>query len=339
MYPFTPLMLAELATELGITLELEPEFGFSGELIFPNGRRQLFHNTNFNLNGSATRHIANDKAYTAYFLRKHGFAVPQHQIFFSDALNARLPAARKRPLAAAPAYAAALGYPVFIKPNDMSQGAFVTRLRQPEPLLEIAQQIFAHTEVLLVEQAVAGRDYRVVVLDGQVMAAYERVPLSIQGDGQHDIATLLAHLTQTLQAQGRQNATIDWQDGRIDAKLQEQGWQRDAIVPAGQRVALLDNANLSTGGSAHDISHAIDPGFAELARRACSTLGLVLAGVDFIASDLCQPPTGQSWHILELNASPGLEHFAAQGPAQLARVRKLYRQVLQLLAQQETMGE
>lgn len=332
MYPFTPLMLAELAAELGITLEFEPDFGFAGELIFANGRRQLFHNANFNLNGAATRQIANDKAYTAHFLRKHGFAVPTHRVFFSDALNARLPTARQRPVAAAAAYAATLGYPVFVKPNDMSQGAFVTKLRDAAPLATVAQQIFAHTDVLLVEQAVTGRDYRVVVLDGRVMAAYERVPLSVVGDGIHDIATLLGRLAQALPAQGRHNATIDWQDGRIEAKLQEQGWQRGSIVAPGQRVALLDNANLSTGGSAIDISEHIHPGFVELARRACATLGLVLAGVDFIAADLCQSPDGQSWHILEMNAAPGLEHFAAQGPQQLERVQALYRHVLQLLA-------
>jgi D-alanine-D-alanine ligase-like ATP-grasp enzyme len=333
MHPFTPLMLAELAPELGITLEFEPDYRFAGELIFPNGRRHLFHNANFNLNGAAARQIADDKAYTAHFLRKHGFAVPHHRTFFSDTLNAKLPAARQRPLAGAPAYAAELGYPVFVKPNDLSQGAFVTKLHQSAPLLELAQQIFAHTDVMLVEQAVPGRDYRVVVLDGQIMAAYERVPLSVQGDGVSDIATLLARLWQTLRAQGRMNASLDAHDGRIDGKLQQQGWSRASILPPGQRVALLDNANLSTGGSALDISDTVHAGFAELARQACTTLGLVLAGVDFIAADLCQPPGEQSWHILELNAAPGLENFAAQGPVQLARVRLLYRKVLQLLAQ------
>jgi D-alanine-D-alanine ligase-like ATP-grasp enzyme len=335
-HPFTSLILAELAPQLGIRLELEPDYQFAGELIFPNGRRHLFHNTNFNLNGAAARHIADDKGYTAHFLRKHGFAVPQHQSFFSTGVNAKLPPRRQRTLSDAQAYAATLGYPVFVKPNNLSQGAFVTKVHDAAQLHEVGQQIFAHADVLLVEQALSGRDYRVVVLAGQVMAAYERIPLSVMGDGQHDIHALLLQAQEAMREQGRANAGIDLQDSRIDAKLQQQGLTRASRPATGQRVLLLDNANLSTGGSSVDLGSTIHPGFAELAIRASTTLGLALAGIDFIAADLSTPPEQQTWHILELNAAPGLENYAALGPSQHARVVELYRQVLQLLAQCQT---
>lgn len=333
-HPFTPLLLAELGPELAITVELEPGHRFAGELVFANGKRQLFHNANFNINPAAAVQIANDKFYTGFFLRKHGFKVPEHQTFFSPQVNAKLAPALRRDLGHAQDYAASLGYPVFIKPNNLSQGAHVTKVWLPAQIEQVGQAIFVRNDVLLVERACSGRDYRVVVLDDRVFIALERRPLCVSGDGVHSIAALLQQQQAQMQQQQRHNAEIDVLDSRIDDKLRQQGLTRDSVLAAGQSRVLLDNANLSTGGSLHDISEAIHPDFIDIALRASKTIGLRLAGIDFIAADLTQAAAGQDWHILELNAGPGHENYAASGAPQRARVKDLYRHVLLALAQQ-----
>jgi hypothetical protein len=84
-HPFASQILSKVAPSLGIKVELEPEYGFVGELIFPDGRRHLFRSTNFNLNPAGSTEIARDKQYTSYFLQKFGFNVPKSKAFFQIA--------------------------------------------------------------------------------------------------------------------------------------------------------------------------------------------------------------------------------------------------------------
>jgi D-alanine-D-alanine ligase-like ATP-grasp enzyme len=332
-YPFTPLMLAEIGPAMGVEVELEPVHRFAGELRFSNGRRHLFHNANLNINPAAAVQIANDKFYTCHFLRKAGFSVPQGQTFFADPVNQKMAPSLRRGLDDALMYAAQLAYPVFIKPNNLSQGEHVSKVWQPAQLRLAGEAIFARNNVLLVEQACTGRDYRVVVLDDAVFAAFERVPLGVSGDGVHTILELLVQQQQQLRAQNRMNSNIDVLDVRMDAKLAQVGLTRASVLPAGERRVLLDNANLSTGGQLCDISEQIHADFVDIAVRASKTIGLRMSGLDFIADDLTAPAAGQSWHIIEINAAPAQENYAAAGEKQRERVRILYRQVLQILAQ------
>src|SRR2546426_2961369 len=95
-YPFASKLIEELGPTMGVSVELEPEYEFAGELVFPSGKRHLFRNTNFNVNPAGSTEIAKDKGYTSYFLRKHGFRVPTGRAFFSEKLNANLPVGRRR---------------------------------------------------------------------------------------------------------------------------------------------------------------------------------------------------------------------------------------------------
>lgn len=326
--PFASELIAQVAPSLGIAVELEPEFGFAGEMVFPDGRRHLFRNTNFNVNPAGSTEIARDKAYAHHFLRKRGLRVPQGRAFFSDALNAHLQPHRRRDTAAACAYAEALGFPVFAKPNNLSQGALVDKVANAAELAQHLADIFRQAPVALVEVPQPGRDYRVVVLGDEVISVYERRPLAVTGDGVHPVQALLAQAKAGLAGAGRPNAEIDLDDGRIDRKLARAGLTRASVLPAGQALALLDNANLSTGGSSVDITGAIHPTFAALALRATHGLGLRLAGVDFIADDLTADADGQSWVVLEVNPAPGLDNYASLGSEQHARVVGLYRKIL-----------
>lgn len=334
--PFASELIAQVAPSLDIVVELEPEYGFAGELILPSGKRHLFRNTNFNVNPAGSTEIAKDKAYTNYFLRKHGVRVPDGKTFFSDALNDNLAPDKRRGKDKACEYAAALGYPVFAKPNNLSQGALVDKLSNPEDLNLHISKIFQKTNVALVERPHSGRDYRVVVLGDEVISAYERIPLSVEGNGASTIDKLLLQAREALSEAGRPNAEIDPLDPRIDRKLNELFLSRGTVLPSGSRVFLLDNANLSTGGRSVDVTSQIHSSFAALAVRSAKILGLQLAGVDILADDLSQAAEYQEWIVLEVNAAPGLDNYASLGAEQHARVVGLYRKILLYLIEHDT---
>jgi D-alanine-D-alanine ligase-like ATP-grasp enzyme len=327
-YPFAAKMIEQLAPALGIGVELEPEFGFAGELILQDGRRHVFRNTNFNLNPAGSHEIARDKAYTKFFLQKHGFGVPEGQTFFSPVLLNNLPIAKRRGMDQALTYANQLGYPVFIKPNQKSQGELVCKAYNDQDLLTFAKQIFAVDTVLLIEKTCVGRDYRVVVLDGQMISAYERRPLAITGDDNATIQELLSQQKFALPEQNRPNSEIALDDPRIAVKLRELNLKQTDVLPMGVQVNLLDNANLSTGGTSVDVTEQIHESFKLIAANAARTIGLRLAGVDMMTPDICTPANQQSWVIIELNGSPGLDNYASLGQVQLERVKDLYKKIL-----------
>jgi len=331
-YPFASMIIKEIAPPMGIIVELEPEYQFAGELVFPDGRRHLFRNTNFNINPAGSTEIAKDKGYTSFFLRKHGFSVPNNRAFFSEKLNANLPESCRRGLADAINYAKNVGFPVYIKPNNLSQGAFVTKAYHPNNVYTVAGQIFYRTDVLLVEEACSGRDYRIVVLGNKIISAYERIFLTVEGDSRHTIAELLQIAKDNLKDLGRPNSEIDPSDFRIDIKLEAIGKSRNTIPLCGERIALLDNANLSTGGTSVDVTDSIHASFAEIAVKATKTLGLQFCGVDILTDDLTQDATTQNWNIIELNAAPGLDNYSSLGSVQADRVKGLYKQILEYLA-------
>jgi D-alanine-D-alanine ligase-like ATP-grasp enzyme len=335
-YPFVSKLLEEIAPSMGIGVELEPEYQFVGELIFPDGKRHLFRNTNFNLNPAASTEIAKDKGYTSYFLRKHGFRTPKNKTFFSDKLNANLSKDNRRSISDAIEYAQLIGYPVFIKPNNLSQGTLVTKVYTPEEIVSVAEQIFERTHVLLLEEACPGNDYRLVVLGEEIISAYERVPLGVTGDGVHTIEELLEIAKNKLGAQNRPNSEINPFDPRIDLKLARLLLERDSILPQGQKIFLLDNANLSTGGTSVDVTDKIHPTFAAIAIAATRALGLRLAGIDILCHDLATNAADQVWNIIEVNAAPGLDNYASIGDEQAQRVKWLYRRILEYLAVLET---
>jgi len=330
-YPFISQILADIAPEMNIMVELEPEFGFVGELVFHNGTRHLFRNANFNINPAGSTEIAKDKGYTNYILNKHGFNVPEGKTFFSNSMIRNLPNDKRRGIASAIDYVQTIGYPVFIKPNNLHQGILVTKIYQNSDLECVAERIFEKTDVLLVERAYSGRDYRIVVLNDKIISAYERIPLFVVGDGKHMIQDLLISAKNNLEKIGRPNAEIDLEDYRIDMNLVRQNLSRKSVVPEGEKIFLLNNANLSSGGTSQDVTHSIHESFIEKALKATKTLGLRLSGVDVICEDITSDIEKQEWCILEVNAAPGLDNYASLGDEQLERVKMLYMEILRYL--------
>jgi D-alanine-D-alanine ligase-like ATP-grasp enzyme len=224
-----------------------------------------------------------------------------------------------------------MGYPLYIKPNNLSQGLLVVKVYNENQLIDVASKILERTHVFLLEEPCIGRDYRVVVLGDKIISAYERLPLEIIGNGISSVTELLQEAKHKLSESGRPNSEIDLGDFRIDIKLADSGLNRNSIIANGKKVFLLDNANLSTGGNSIDVTDHIHPDFSEISIKSCRALGLRFAGIDIICADLCKSAYQQTWNVIEVNGSPGLDNYAALGEEQADRVRNLYKNILEFL--------
>jgi D-alanine-D-alanine ligase-like ATP-grasp enzyme len=123
---------------------------------------------------------------------------------------------------------------------------------------------------------------------------------------------------------------IDATDFRIAGKLASQGMNFDTVPAAGQRVVLLDNANLSTGGDSADVTETIHPTFQKLSADVTKAMNLRLCGVDIIAEDITKAVDAQAWPytIIEINGAPGIDNYASGGEQQLKNVKDLYKRIL-----------
>lgn len=327
----TPMVkrLLELAPKIGARVVLEPRYGLVAQIIFPNGVRRFFKHGKFDLNPVAATQIADDKDWASFFMRASGYPAVAGQTFYSDAFCKQI--GSDRDLAAAKAAANALGYPLFVKPNSKSQGRAVCKVHSDAELEQAATAIFALDNVLLLEPVQTGSDYRIVVLDGKVLCAYRRVPLAVMGDGTHTIEQLLRIKQAYFESRNRPEA-INITDFRIKENLQRTSRSLESVPAKGEVVVLLDNANLSNGGTAEDVTTVLHPDYLAMAVALTNDMGLRICGIDIMTEADITQPLG-TYAIIEINALPGVDYYAVTGPAEKERVDNLYLAVLEALSQ------
>ena len=320
-------LLERLGQRLGATVAIEPEWGIVGQITFKNGKRSYFRYNTLDLNPVGAADIAKDKGYATFFMKKMGYPTIEGHTFFSDEWAATI--GSKRNMRAAHRYAQKIGFPVIVKPNSGSQGDGVEKVFTKGAFFSAMRRIFKRDHIALVQRALSGRDYRIVVLDNEVISAYERIPLSVVGDGRSTIRQLITRKQKKFNAAHR-DTRIKLDDPRILLKLKRQELRSATILPKGRQIPLLDNANLSTGGDALDVTETLHPEWKKMAITLTHDMGLRLCGVDIMTEgDTAQPPA--KYHILEINAAPGLDHYVKTGKAQEKIVENLYLKVLKSL--------
>ena len=323
----TPLLgqvLKKIAPRIGATVVIEPEWGIVGQITFRNGRKRYFRYSSLDLNTLGASEIAKDKDYANFFMRRMGYPTVPGKTFFRRARAETI--GSRHGQTAAYRYARKIGFPVVVKPNSGSQGVAVALAHTRHELDESLRAIFERDNVALVQRYLKGKDYRVVVLDKKVISAYERMPLSVVGDGTSTIRRLLEKKQRQFVVEGR-DTRIRMSDPRIVRVMKEQGLRFGSRPAKGERVYLLHNANLSTGGDSLDVTRAIHPAFKKIAIRLTKDMGLRLCGVDLmVQGDISQKPA--VYWVLEVNSAPGLDHYAKTGRTQERTVEKLYLQVL-----------
>lgn len=237
---------------------------------------------------------ASDKELTSYLLREAGLPVPRSILV--ETLEEALAAAQE------------LGGRVVVKPSDANHGRGVSLdLSGDEAVAWAFTQALEHSDSVVVEEFLGGHDYRVLVVNGRVVAAAERLPASVVGDGLSTVADLIA----TLNADPRRGVghekvlTRITVDRQVERLLAHSGRSLTSVPEVGERVLLRQTGNLSTGGTATDLTDEVHPDNADIAVRAALVVGLDIAGIDIVAPDLRQSMRRTGGGIVEVNAGPG----------------------------------
>jgi len=322
-------ILQKIAPKIGASILIEPEWGIVGQITFSSGKKSYFRYNTLDLNPVGSSDIAKDKDFANYFMKHMGYPVlPGSKTFFSDEW-ARAIGATNRTIDDAYNHALEINFPVIVKPNSGSQGTGVTLVHTKRDFYSTVKKIFKNDRIVVVQKYICGNDYRLVVLDDKVISAYERIPLSVLGDGINSIEQLLEKKQFQFSKQKR-DTQIKFDDSRIAMKLKRQKLSFTSIPQKGERVFLLDNANLSTGGESIDVTNEIHPLFRELAVRLTKDMGLRMCGVDLmVQGDIREIPN--IYWVIEINAAPGLDHYAKSGEKQQQITEDLYLSVLKSL--------
>ena len=207
-----------------------------------------------------------------------------------------------------------VGLPVVVKPQDGNQGKGVVVNITTREGLEAAYKVASEFgDEILVERFLPGHDFRMLVVGGQLVAAARREPPQVLGDGTHTIRELVEIVNQDPRrgsGHGTALTKIRLDDIAI-ARIASEGLSPESVPAQGQRVVLRNNANLSTGGSATDVTDDVHPEIAARAIEAAQTIGLHICGVDVVCETMLKPLEEQSGGIVEVNAAPGLRMHLA----------------------------
>lgn len=239
--------------------------------------------------------LAGNKKVTKLMLRENGIPVPQGTVAtkFSSVLED----------------AHELGYPVVLKPYDGHHGKGVTiNIKNDEQLKEAFDRAKEISHRVIVEKMVSGRDFRILVVDGRFIAAANRIPAYVKGDGQHTIKQLIEIENRNpRRGPGHENVMTYLGISEVTQGLfAERGIDENTVLPPGEVFHLERTANLSTGGSAIDVTHRVHPANKFMFERVARIIGLDVAGIDVIAPDLDTPLAQNGGVVIEVNAAPGL---------------------------------
>ena len=323
----------ELPTIQDITIE--PQYGYAVRIAYKNGAVRLFKGSNIGINPSGSQEIVKDKGYTKYFLERLGYQTPPGKVFLLPQYVYELDKSLVKYAfqghntieQIADYITSALDYPCFIKPNEGSRGKGVNKCWEHNDLEAILADYQAkHIERILVEQAVAWSEYRVVVLQDEMIACYQRRPLSIEGNGTATIKELLQRAQRVFESTQR-TALIDMDDISIAQQLARKHYQLETILPEGVSYPVYEVANLSKGGVIEDYTEKISPYWRALCITVAAQMGLAFCGVDIACSNI--EDAHAEYSILELNGSPGLDNYAASGEKQYMRMRMFYKKIFE----------
>ena len=239
--------------------------------------------------------IAQDKELTKKLLHAAGVPVPMGRIVTSaeEAWEAYLE----------------IDAPVAIKPRDGNQGKGVAVNISSREQIEIAFTAASRiSSEVIVERYLNGHDHRFLVIGNQLIAAARREPPYVIGNNTNTVRELVAEVNKDpLRGDGHATSLSKIRiDDLAIATLKNQGLTPESVPPKGLRVTLRNNANLSTGGTATDVTDDVHPDLAASAIAAAQMVGLDIAGVDVVCENVYRSLEDQGGGIVEVNAAPGL---------------------------------
>ena len=210
-----------------------------------------------------------------------------------------------------------VGYPLVAKPVNGNHGKGATigikSWEEAQQALKTAQR---YSRAVIVERFISGYDYRLLVINHRFVAAAKRTPAAVVGNGTHTIQELIDQVnSDPRRGYGHEKVlTAIKVDDMTLQILKEKDLSLDSVLPSGQEVWLKSTANLSTGGTADDVTDLVHPENVFMAERISRIIGLDICGIDIMTNDISIPVAEAGGAILEVNAAPGFRmHIAPTG--------------------------
>lgn len=289
-YPYLSVVLEALlkrAQERNLNFSVEKSTGYCG-LVTIHNRVIGIHGADPGLNSSSSARISNDKYFTEQFLKENGL----------NSLNSLLIKGGGECVDPLP------DMPCIIKPNTGFGGQGFSLVKKENEIAAAIDHATQFDDLILIQPYYTKREFRLVVLDGEVLYAYERTPWKIRGDGQSSIAEFLKRKT----PRHAKSPKFDLQDPLLLQHLRQKNLSLVDIPGPGESIQLFDSANLSKGGGWETVRD-LHPGYIALAAKAARVIGLRYAGIDLFCDT--SEKFDEQYRIIEVNANPGYEYLRA----------------------------
>lgn len=257
--------------------------------------QQRISGTKTSLTGVFGNDLAANKDYSRRMLQGVGLPVPAFERVYG--VRQAVDAAER------------IGYPVVVKPNNSGMGVGVSVGMKDAEQVRAAFRLAREADrSVLVEELVQGDDHRILVVDGRFVAATRRIPAHVVGDGRSTVRELVDRLNGSPRRAGGHRSPLKpiGIDATAERLLAEQGCSPDAVPGLGDRVFLRRNANLSTGGTPYDVTDEVHPDNRDIAERAARAIGLDVAGIDVLTTDIGVSMWENGGRICEVNSRPGI---------------------------------
>jgi cyanophycin synthetase len=207
-----------------------------------------------------------------------------------------------------------IGYPIVVKPINGNHGrgitANITNWEDAKIAFDAAKEV---SRSVIVEKHITGEDYRLLVINYKLVAAALRTPAHVIGDGKSTIQQLIDEINKDpRRGYGHEEVlTMIKVNEMTEVILESKGYTVDTVIAAGEFLKLKDTANLSTGGTATDVTDIVHPSNVFMAERISKIIGLDICGIDIMTSDISKPLSETDGAVLEVNAGPGFRMHLA----------------------------
>ncbi len=207
-----------------------------------------------------------------------------------------------------------VGFPAVVKPLDGNHGKGATvGLRSLEDAQIAFEKAKEYSRWVIVEQQIEGADFRALVVNNKLIAVAKRIPAHVVGDGKKTIQALIDETNaDPRRGYGHENVLTQIEiDNQTMRLLRAAGYELDSVIPKGEELFLKTTANISTGGTAIDLTDEVHPENVVLFERIARIIGLDVAGIDVIATNVSEPLRENGGGIIEVNAAPGFRMHLA----------------------------
>ncbi|MBT0607767.1 cyanophycin synthetase [Aequorivita echinoideorum] len=244
--------------------------------------------------------IACDKEDTKFLLEQAEVEVPRGDII-----------GRESSLEEACRY---VGFPLVVKPVGGNHGRGITvNIKNYEDALVAFHAAKNVSQKVIIEKYITGEDYRLLVINNVLVAAAKRSPAHVIGDGKSTIKQLVDEVNKDpRRGYGHENVLTQITINDLTKTiLSGKGYTEESVPKEGERVILKDTANLSTGGTAEDVTDIVHPSNVSMAERISKIIDLDICGIDIMTTDISQPLNETGGAVLEVNAGPGFRMHLA----------------------------